>query len=347
MLNFAQLVTTVQQNCDISDARYAGDYAICIFLLKMREFYRWECGIPLTGPLPKDKVGEWLMARERLWETMDSMPYEPLALPGGSADPFDSDAINHELVPHGYVYSGGYGRFGKPHFFLGALTEKSVRSGHTVYISSCEYARDLVAPPAMMQGENIYLRQESVRRFVWERVEEWRWNRKNQAMAHALSCYDLERDTEAGLDRMMAGESESMILHEIGEGMAGKLLGDAWHEMLATLSRSKAEIMARAVRDLLADCLSTLPGLVEKEDAAALHFYFAGYSGMRKYLFPEAMDAYHQWAGKNDYRPLHRLIESGARRWSESAQAMLQLYQQDNTRADRAIEQWLDPEAAA
>ena len=59
------------------------------------------------------------------------------------------------------------------------------------------------------------------------------------------------------------------------------------------------------------------------------------------------MDAYQQSAGKNDYRPLHRLIESGARRWSESAQAMLQLYQQDNTRADRAIEQWLDPEAAA
>ena len=60
MLNFGQLVNTVQQNCHISDALYAGEYTVCIFLLKMREFYRWENDIPYSGVLPKNAIGEWL-----------------------------------------------------------------------------------------------------------------------------------------------------------------------------------------------------------------------------------------------------------------------------------------------
>lgn len=39
------LIKTVQKNCDIADARHAGDYTLCVYLLKMREMYRWEQGI--------------------------------------------------------------------------------------------------------------------------------------------------------------------------------------------------------------------------------------------------------------------------------------------------------------
>ena len=60
MLNLGQIVATVQRNCHISDAHYAGDFTLCIFLLKMREFYRWENELPFTRVLPKDQVGEWL-----------------------------------------------------------------------------------------------------------------------------------------------------------------------------------------------------------------------------------------------------------------------------------------------
>ena len=42
MRNFPQLASVVQHNCDVSDARHAGDYGMCSFLLKMREYYRWE-----------------------------------------------------------------------------------------------------------------------------------------------------------------------------------------------------------------------------------------------------------------------------------------------------------------
>src|SRR3989344_8824030 len=173
MLNLGQLASTVQKNCHISDARHAGDFTLCIFLLKMREFFRWENDIPIAHDLPKDEVGVWLQERESLWSGIEESPFELLPLGGRRLDPFDADAINRVLIPQGHIYSGGYGRFSKPHFFLGALLKTEKRAGYTIHISSCEYARDLEAPPAMLQGKTIYVRQESVRRFLWEKIEDW------------------------------------------------------------------------------------------------------------------------------------------------------------------------------
>ena len=60
--NLPQLTTAVQRNCDISDARHAGDYGLCTFLLKMREYYRWENELPFSHPLPRTDLGEWLQS---------------------------------------------------------------------------------------------------------------------------------------------------------------------------------------------------------------------------------------------------------------------------------------------
>lgn len=349
MLNLGQLVNTVQKNCHISDARHAGDFTLCIFLLKMREFFRWENDIPFARDLPKEEVGAWLQEREGLWSDLEESPFESLPLGGRSLDPFDADSVNRELIPQGYVYSGGYGRFSKPHFFLGSLLKKEKRAGYTIYISACEYARDLEAPPAMLQGRTIYVRQESVRRFLWEKIEEWRWNRKNVAMERALDCYSFDLDVNSALERMTDNETEAMILHELGEGLAGEKLGDEWHRMITAFSRSKAEIMIRAVRDILADCLSTLPALLAANNTASLHFYFANFTGMRKHLFPEAMAAYQGWVRENDIGILCKLVDEGRHRWLDTARTLLVLYKDKGQDAAAAIENLLEPatEAAA
>jgi hypothetical protein len=346
MLNFGQLVQTVQNNCHISDARHAGDFTLCIFLLKMREFYRWEYEIPLTHEIPTHAVGAWLQERERLWETLESRTFEPLPLAGGVSDPFDADRINRELVPQGYVYSSGYGQFHKPHFFLGRLLRREQRQGHTIYVAACEYARDLEAPPAMLQDQTIFIRQESVRRFLWEKIEERRWNKNNLALERALTGYGFAADAGAALEGMTANEIEVMILHELGEARAGEMLGEPWHALLASLPR-KTEIMARAVRDLLADCLSTLPALLERRQHAALHFYFANFSGMRRHLFPEAMAAYRHWAEHHDDQPLQQAIGAGATRWLTAGRAMLDLHQTRGAQAGVEIEKLLEPNAPA
>ncbi|UCH53441.1 MAG: hypothetical protein JSW09_01110 [Pseudomonadota bacterium] len=342
-LNVGQLASAVQQNCHISDARHAGDFSLCVFLLKMREYYRWEQDIPLTHTLAREEVGAWMQEREQLWDGLDASDYQPLPLAAGPVDPFEVEPINRQLVPEGYVYSAGLGRFCKPHFFLGRLHRHERRAGFSIYTSSCEYARDIEAPPAMLLGRDIFVRRESVRRFLWEKIEESRFNKNNVPMQHVLRAYPFDVDIDAALEGMTQNETETMTLHELGEGMAGQVLGQQWEKMLLALARSKAEIMARAVRDLIADCSITLPELLKREALSSLHFYFANFTGMRKHLYPELGQAYRRWLESNDLRALHHAAASGKDRWQEAAGRMLAFYERDGAQVSDAIVQLLEP----
>jgi len=325
MRNFAQLAGVVQRNCDISDARHAGDYGLCTFLLKMREYYRWENELPFASTLPKDELGDWLKAREQAWDGIEAEEFAPLPLARGPSDPFDAEAANRELLPQGCVYSAGYGRWHKPVFFLGRLLRVEERAGTTIRISSCEYARELAAPPAMLQGRTVFVRLESVRRYLWEKIEEYRWRKQGRAMARALASYDFVADPEGALQRMADNELETMILHELGEAAAGERLGEAWGAMALQLSRTRGEPIARAVRDLLADCLSTLPGLLERNNLPALHFYFATFDAPRRELFPQALDAYEDFLRSGASDRLWQVVREGEERWLECARGLLAL----------------------
>lgn len=339
MLNFGRIINTVQRNCHISDSRFAGNYSMCVFLLKMREYYRWEHEIAFAHNLPREEVGSWLVEREKAWESIENEEFHDLPLESGPTDPFDNHTVNSELIPHGYVYSAGIGLFNKPLFFLGHLNRQEQRDGVTVLVSTCEYARDLVAPPAMALGDTIFVRQDAMRRFIWEKLEEWRWNKRDDVpMARAVQCYPSDMDPEALLDAMTDNETEGAILHEIGEVQAGALLGPEWEEMLNEFPRSKAEFVARAVRDHLADCLSTLPALTRAGNDSSLHFYFANLSGIRKELFPQAMNAYRQWADNGDLRPLRDTVKRGREHWLNVSENLLDAYRGNGENARSTIE---------
>ncbi len=327
MLNFSKLVDTVQQNCHISDAQYAGYYTLCVFLLKMREYYRWENGISLTESLPREGVGEWLVERERAWDELDELEFSRIPVGASEHDPFDADAINRELIPAGYVYSGGVGLYSKPHFFIGDLVREEHISGVRILVSAKEYARDLVAPPSMYRDQTVYVRQESLRRFLWERIEEWQFQKENpdRPMAQVMKIYG-RRDLERVLDEMTENETESLILHEVGEAEAGELLGPRWEDMLAQFPQSKLEHLARAVRDLLADTRKTLPELVARDNRASLHVYFSNFGGLRKHLFPALLDAYGRWQQDRNTKPLREAIDRGRDHWHRVASDALDLY---------------------
>ncbi|MET0050987.1 MAG: Sfum_1244 family protein [Candidatus Thiodiazotropha sp.] len=150
------LCCAVQHNCHISDARHGTDYGLCTYLLKMREYYRWENGLDYTAPLANESVGDWLTAREALWESLSEDSFAPLPLNDRFYDPFDSTAINQELEPLGLVYSAGYGAKNKPLFFLGHLERREQPQGLSIWVSGRELARDLSSPAAMCQGDEIY-----------------------------------------------------------------------------------------------------------------------------------------------------------------------------------------------
>lgn len=325
MRNLPRLVNTVQCNCDISDARHAGDYGLCTFLLKMREYYRWENELPFSHALPGGELGEWLQLREQQWTAIETEVFQSLPLERGEFDPFAAAAVNRELVPQGLVYGAGYGRFRKPVFYLGSLLRVEQRAGFTIVVSSCEYARELAAPPAMLQERTIFVRQESVRRYLWEKIEEWQWRKQGKAMARALAGYDFPAGPDAALARMVANEMETMILHELGEARAGELLGEEWRELTASAAQPRSEGIARAVRDLLADSLSTLPVLLERGNLPALHFYFATYDAPRRQLFPQALEAYEEFSRSGDQGRLRQVAQDGIERWLATARELLAL----------------------
>jgi hypothetical protein len=323
------LVGAVQHNCDVSDARHGADYSLCIYLMKMREYYRWEQGLPYGAALDNEAVGDWLQAREQRWEALEGADLEALPIDGRSYDPFAAETINAHLAEHGLVYSSGLGYRAKPHFFLGVLARQEHADNHTVYIASSEYARDLTAPPAMTLGNSIFLRRESLRRMLWEKLEGWRWSRPDNALGRAFACYDFDRDLEGSLDAMADREIDNARLHEEGEHQAGCLLGDEhWNAMLLDLTNTPAELMARAVRDHLADCLVTLPQLAHGGDEPALHFYVGNLSNMRKSLFPRLIDGYEDWRARGDTRRLLELAALGRDHWQRLAEQMIARHRQ-------------------
>ncbi len=321
------LRATVQRNCHISDAQHARNYTLCTYLLKMREFYRWEQGYPFNAALPKDELGNWITGREMLWEQLEESAFEPLRLGQGDVDPFETTTINRELAAQGLVYSGGYGGYAAPHFFLAELLRKEERHGLTAYIAGHEHARDMAAPPAMLLDGTLFIRRESIRRMLWEKIEEWRWKQKQDAMARAMACYDFDADFDLALERMTDNEVESALLHEVGEWRAEEKLGQEWTALLLDLSATRGELVARAVRDHLADCVSTLPALLEQKHEASLHFYFANLRGMRRELFPELNEAYQRWVDGDRMQALQKQVEQGAERWLETAQSLVKIHQ--------------------
>jgi hypothetical protein len=335
------IAQVIQSNCHISDAQYAEHFSLCIYLLRMREYYRWENDIPLTQALDKKAVGDWLSAREQSWELYQNKPLQ-LIPTHAEANAFDTDTINRYLIPIHYVYTAGYGLFKKPQFCLADLLETRTIQGTLVYILGKEYARDLIAPPAMFINNTIYIRREPLRRFIWEKIEEWQWKKDSTSpIALLLQMYGQPlkmQDVESTIDHICETEIENLILHEMGEQQAGDMLGPKWKKLLNSVPRSATEIRLRGIKDHLADCLVTLPTLIQDNNKASLHFYFANFTGMRKELFPEAYAAYQHWNNSGNLDNLKSVVEQGKIRWYKTAQTIINAYATEQHSIDTVID---------
>lgn len=319
----------VQRNCDIADARYEPGFTICVYLLKMREYFRWQKGYGYGDHLPRDAVGDWLGEQESYWETLEEEEFQTVPIDSRYLDPFETDAINAHLNPAGLVYSGGLGQFCKPHFFLAELIRHEAHGTTEVYVCGRELARDLASPPAMYQGQRIFLRREALRRSIWERVENWRWSKADNAMGRTLALYDMDKDTEAALDRLTDDQMHFVLWHELGEARVADRLGEEWNALLASLPRSGTELMVRVVRDNLADCLLTVPHLAEQARAELIHGYFGTLSPMRRKMFPALEAAYDDWRAGGPLETLQAAADRGVRHWSHVAQELISIYRAD------------------
>ena len=321
----SDLSKMVQHNCHIADASHAGDYTLCIYLLKMRELYRWEQEKSFSSELPNKIVGSWLRQREELWDGLEGSEYQHIGFGNTTISPFESDLINENLNSHQLVYSGGMGINNRPHFFLAELDLHEKHNDYVLYVAGKEYARDMSAPPAMSHQNNIYIRKESFRRLLWEQLETWRWNKPDNALGRAFACYDCVNDLDNALTQMTDTEVNNVIEHERGEIQAGVLLGEEWKSLLYSLPHSKASIMLRAIRDHLADSLTTLPTLLALNSAPSWHFYFGNLNNMRKDLYPSLIKGYDEWYKTGSLRKMTSIVDQSKQHWLSLCQQILEI----------------------
>jgi len=335
------LVHAVQTNCHIADARHAADLTLCIYLLQMREFYRWEQGFAPLQSLSHEAVGAWLNAREALWDQLEDSPWQTLVVDGQVFDPFDVVTLNSALQPHGLVYGAGLTGPGRATFFLADLTSVQQREGVPLWVSGREHARGLSSPPAALSNNTIFLRQESLQRWLWEKYETWTLRRSDGAFKSALDAFGYGTDGEQALQRLAQSQAETLILHELGEARVAALLGPAWGDMRTTLNERRTELYARAARDLLADCWVTLPTLLERHDEPSVHFMFSNFEGLRAHLFPRLATAYTAWCA-GDGQALHESLRQGATHWQQVCQQVLALHHAQGEAAQVPIKQLLE-----
>jgi hypothetical protein len=334
---FDRLVEAVQTNCNIADARHAADLTLCTYLLEMREFYRWEQGIGLDQQPPRAAIGPWIAEREAQWQALQDCDFLPLPMDNRQYAAFDSTGVNAALAGDGLVYGAGIGRFGKPQFFLARLERLEWRNGVRILVAGCEYARNLTAAPAALLDSTIYLRRESLGRWLWGKFEAWGVKRPGGALHATLLAYGFDLDPQAALARMTDAESETLILHELGEFEAGQLLGGEWPDMCAGFTSRRAELVARALRDNLADCLVTLPTLLNRGARTSIHFWMSNFDGLRRELFPGLTHAYAAWCDGNQ-GPLDEAIAVGREHSRGLCERALALHLSRGADAQKAIE---------
>lgn len=326
-LELKRLVDAVQHNADVADARSAGGYTLCIYLMKMRDYYRWHRGLGPCSAVERRPLGEWISGMESRWNALetDRAEFRGLPLPGGEADCFDNDTVNAALNPAGHVYAGVRGRGGVPVFFLADLLkrdtagnpepDRSDKAELDLLVSGRERARSLTAPPALSAPGLIFVRRDALERYLGGMVEEWAWKREDNAMGRVVAHYGFEGDPEGALERLVDTEMENVILHEIGERVAGALIGKGWQSLLRRVEDPVTELRIRAVRDNLADCLAALPACMTLENWASVDFYYANMTPLRRDLFPSFCEAYRGARGNGNYRSLAPLIARARKHW--------------------------------
>ncbi len=342
-----ELRTTVQHNCAISDARYARDYSMCVYLLRMREFYRWRQAIPPGATIDASALGDFVSDTENWWDTIEETDFRPLTINSTSYDPFDVAAINSALNStehfHGCAlyYGAGVGRLGQPHFVLARLQPASAFTAAAIATNcadaslisciecGCELARDTMTLPAMSQNGTIIIRHDSILRMLWQMVDEWKLRKPPGPMSRLVEHFGLT-DNNTGQLKAAATELSKLLLHhELGELKATGLLGSGYSEMTSKLQGYRSEAYVRAVRDLVADSVSSWPFILKEKSLHHLDFWLAGLAGVREELFKHSSlcELLIQGSGEERLAALEQALDTEQLRWQHTSIRLLNAYQ--------------------
>lgn len=306
---------------------------MCVYLLRMREFYRWQHAIPPGVSIDAETLGNWVHNTEAYWDTIENTAFRPVTVNGREYQPFDIAPINALLADTNLIYSAGLGRLGQPHFMLAERVNASATPNHI--ICGTELARDSITLPAMSQNGTILIRRQSLTQMLWQMFEEWSIRQPPGPMARLADHYHLKNNAALlqHLELAAADLSDLLLHHEIGEQQAGELLGEQYAEMTHAFNGKPGEAHLRAVRDLLADTLASWPFIVRRQSLHSLDFWLAGLTGIRQELFkPTPLYSLLQSnSGESRMTALVENLDTEKSRWHHLSARLLAEYDQHGT----------------
>ena len=321
MKDIDAFIQQVKLNCNISDAKFWGYYSICGLLMRYRELYRSEHSLMPWDSIDNGEVCQWIQEREKLWLDLEDADLQNIIIDNRSYDPFDITALNSVLRAEGLLYSGGYGTFNKPTFFIAKLDDTRDLFDYRVHYTGTELCRDLAASPAMLQGSCIYVRPEVLSIFIWDRFQELKANRSNWLTDTMFSEYLIQSTDMQGPELyrkiidMVSDASEVFVLHEVGEAYEDEY-SDDWHEILSEGCDKATELFLRGIKDVRADTsvMGPLRMIADRRDRAGISFFAAFLDGIRKEIFPEIRDAFQRVAKSGDWSGLEDARKTGYHR---------------------------------
>ncbi len=332
MIDPAAIARQVLQNCEISDARHAGLYSICGLALRLRDLYKWEKGLDPWEEKESSEILDWIGNKEQKWERVFETDYQNLCIQDHDYEPFDTKTINTILEPHGLFYGAGYAHSLKPTFFLAAIEDKNNVRQYPVYTLGRELARDLLTIPALAQDRAILWRKESAKMFLWDQMLYIKKSGR-QALGFALEQCGLNDQHPETLRRnlttILAAQKETYIYHELGEIMDTVFDPDIWREIIAAYPHTAVELLARTVKDLLADTneYGALRFFIRERKAASVGFYVAFIDGLAKVLFAELISAFQKFVQCANWKIIEGAVESGFHSARHYAEQIISIYE--------------------
>ncbi len=317
------LAKQVLANCNISDARHAGLYSVCGLALRLRDLFKWDQSLPPWQEREAAEVLTWIGEKETHWETLEDREFEDLTIDGRQYDPFDTQNINNVLASRNLFYGAGYAHSLKPTFFLAPIISKKEIEGIPVYCLGRELARDLLTLPAMTQSGEIVLRTEAAKLYLWDQIAYIKKSAR-PALETALAACNIggsdSNAIKANFDTIFHIVKNTYIRHELGEIKDRTFDLEIWRKIVSQFRHTPVELLARAVKDVLADThpSGAISRVVENRETAALGFYAAFFDGLGKEIFPHIRKGFIAFTQTSDWR----VMLDGVDRCRESATAI-------------------------
>jgi len=153
-------------------------------------------------------------------------------------------------------------------------------------------------------------------------------------------CGIRDSDSEAlkeGLAAVFSAQEETYVYHEMGELHDVVFDRRLWREIISTYPHSPVELVARAIKDLLADTnpFGTISHIVRTRKAASIGFYVAFLDGLMKEFFPELRPSFQTFAETGDWGVIEQAANAAYGRAKEHAGAMTKIFGDGKQKGDK------------